>query len=67
MMIHPTIHDELNEIRERLTADGTLLPPQKLQGYCDTFRRAFGPEVPRALNGVDLLNKCHRALKVYQE
>ncbi len=57
--LHPVIAAELQALRETLTADGTILPEQKLKSYHETFRRAFGPEVLRSLSGVALLERMH--------
>lgn len=57
--LHPVIAAELQALRETLTADGTILPEQKLKSFHDTFRRAFGPDVLRSLNGVALLDRMH--------
>lgn len=59
MELHPRIASDLRQLHERLTADGTLPPKPKLQGYYDTFRRSFGPEVLRSLDGQDLLEHMH--------
>ena len=38
---------------------GNLLSKSRLQGYYDTFRRRFGPEVLRNLDGEELLATMH--------
>src|SRR4051794_7560895 len=57
--LHPTIELELREIHKSLTADGTLPTRVKLQSYYDAFRREFGPEVLRSLDGQELLERMH--------
>lgn len=57
--LHPRIRTELLGIAQSLTADGTLPPRAQLQGYYDAFRREFGPEVLRALEGQELLERMH--------
>lgn len=57
--LHPRIRTELLAIAESLTADGTLPSRPLLQTYYDAFRRAFGPEVLRSLDGQDLLERMH--------
>src|SRR5688572_23056717 len=57
--LHPKIASELKDIHVRLTGDGTLPPRAKLQSYYDAFRRNFGPEVLRALDGQELLELMH--------
>src|SRR5688572_1331272 len=57
--LHPQIEADLRQLREVMTGDGTLPPRQRRQGYYDTFRRKFGPEVLRALDGQELLEHMH--------
>lgn len=57
--LHPRLAAEFTALRSRLSAEGALLPQTALQRYYDTFRRAFGPEVLRALNGPALLERMH--------
>jgi 5-methylcytosine-specific restriction enzyme B len=57
--LHPQIETELRQLHDLLSADGTIRPPAQLQGYYDTFRRAFGPEVLRSLEGPELLERMH--------
>lgn len=42
-----------------MSASGALPLQSKLQEYYDTFRRKFGPEVLRSLDGLELLNLMH--------
>jgi 5-methylcytosine-specific restriction enzyme B len=58
-LIHPKLAAELNTLQESLTAEGELIPRERLQGYYDTFRREFGPEVLRGLDGLELLERMH--------
>jgi 5-methylcytosine-specific restriction enzyme B len=58
-LIHPKLADELNSLAESLAAEGSLLSRKKLQGFYDTFRREFGPEVLRSLDGQELLERMH--------
>lgn len=57
--LHPKIASELRDIHVRLTGDGTLPPRVKVQSYYDAFRRNFGPEVLRSLDGQELLERMH--------
>lgn len=57
--LHPRLQAELRELHDRLTSDGTLRPPQKIREFHDAFRRAFGPDVLRGLDGVELLELMH--------
>ncbi|MDQ3080669.1 MAG: hypothetical protein M3R07_00455 [Gemmatimonadota bacterium] len=57
--LHPLIEADLRQLHATLSADGTLPPPAKLQSYYDTFRRTFGPEVLRSLDGQELLERMH--------
>src|SRR4051812_44692897 len=58
-LLAPKLVAELRDLQRKLMADGTLPPRPKLQGYYDTFRRLFGPEVLRNLDGVQLLEHMH--------
>lgn len=57
--LHPRIEADLRNLDDTLSADGTLPTPARLQTYYDTFRRAFGPEVLRSLDGRELLERMH--------
>ena len=57
--IHPTILNELQKLCDELTAQGDLPSTSQLQALYDAFRRKFGPEVLRSLNGEVLLESMH--------
>ena len=57
--LHPVVAAELHAIRRDLAADGTILPKAELRKHFDTFRRKFGPEVLRSLDGPALLEGMH--------
>jgi 5-methylcytosine-specific restriction protein B len=57
--LHPRIEADLRQIQDSLAADGTLISRPQLQRYYDTFRREFGPEVLRSLDGQQLLERMH--------
>src|SRR5258705_1646171 len=57
--LHPRIESDLRYLDSALTTDGTLPSSDRLQGYYDTFRRQFGPEVLRGLDGQELLERMH--------
>ena len=57
--LHPTIQSELTELHATLCADGTIPSKELLQRYHDAFRREFGPEVLRSLDGQELLERMH--------
>lgn len=57
--MHPALEEDLRRIHESLSSRGELPPAAKLQGYYDAFRRRFGPEVLRSLDGVELLERMH--------
>jgi 5-methylcytosine-specific restriction protein B len=57
--LHPRIAAELHQLHNSLAGDGTIPPQGQLQTYYDRFRRAFGPEVLRSLEGTELLERMH--------
>ena len=57
--LHPFIEAELREIQRTLAGEGSLPSRARLQNYYDTFRRRFGPEVLRGLDGQELLERMH--------
>src|SRR5687768_3746240 len=57
--LHPRIRPELLELHRAMSADGTLPSRPLLQSYYDAFRREFGPEVLRSLDGQELLERMH--------
>lgn len=57
--LHPVMDSELRALQQSLTTDGTLHSRQQMQGFYDTFRRQFGPEVLRSLDGLPLLERMH--------
>jgi 5-methylcytosine-specific restriction enzyme B len=58
-VLHPRIESELRDLLHALTVDGSLLSATQLQGYYAAFRREFGPEALRALDGQQLLERMH--------
>ncbi len=58
-LIHAKIAEELHRLAERLTTEGALPPQQVLDRYYGTFRRQFGPDVLRSLDGEELLERMH--------
>ncbi len=59
MILDEKVAARLREHHEQRLASGELLSTAKLQGYYDTFRRRFGPEVLRNLGGEALLTAMH--------
>lgn len=59
MPLHPAIAQDLLRTREQLSSGGRLLTQERLEGYYGTFRRRFGPEVLRSLDGEELLHRMH--------
>jgi 5-methylcytosine-specific restriction protein B len=57
--LHPRIEAELRKIQDSLASDGALTSRTQLQRYYDLFRREFGPEVLRSLDGQELLERMH--------
>ena len=57
--IHPKIHTELNRLTDELAAEGALPSQEQLERYYSTFRREFGPDVLRGLDGEQLLERMH--------
>jgi 5-methylcytosine-specific restriction protein B len=59
MILDEKLAARLREHHEQRLASGELLSTAKLRGYYDTFRRRFGPEVLRNLDGEALLTAMH--------
>lgn len=59
MILDEKVAARLREHHEQRLASGELLSTAKLQSYYDTFRRRFGPEVLRNLDGEALLTAMH--------
>lgn len=59
LWIPPKIEAELRADQQKLQAEGWLPSRQQLQIYYDTFRRRFGPEALRGLDGLALLEQMH--------
>src|SRR5690242_12902997 len=57
--LHAKIDSELRLLATSLAADGTLLSRAELQRNYNVFRREFGPEVLRSLEGEDSLERMH--------
>jgi 5-methylcytosine-specific restriction protein B len=57
--LHPKIESEFRALQPILSEQGLLPSESRLQGYYDTFRRKFGPEALRALDGLALLEGMH--------
>src|SRR6516164_6398499 len=58
-MLDDRIKARILEDHKKLTADGKLLSKPQLEGYYQTFRSRFGPEVLERLDGLDLLETMH--------
>ncbi|MBI3732781.1 MAG: AAA family ATPase [Chloroflexi bacterium] len=59
MTLDTRIADELNQLHDKMTAEGALSSRDQLRGYYDTFRKRFGPAALRNLDGEALLNTLH--------
>src|SRR5688572_18005775 len=57
--LHPRIRTELLDSYKAMSADGSLPAPSQFQAYFELFRRKFGPEVLRSLDGQPLLELMH--------
>ncbi len=59
MMLDERVAGELRERYAKLTAEGKLLSREQLESYYATFRRHFGPERLKSLDGQELLETMH--------
>ncbi len=59
MTLDQRLANQLRQQHDMLTTKGELLSQARLQTYYDTFRRRFGPEVLRNLDGEALLTTMH--------
>ena len=57
--LHPLVLRDLERVRAALRANGELRSREALEGYYDTFRQRFGPDVLRAHDGEALLSLIH--------
>jgi 5-methylcytosine-specific restriction enzyme B len=57
--IHPKIRNDLAELQRKLSEEGVPPPPEKLQSYYAAFRKEFGSDVLRSLDGQQLLERMH--------
>jgi 5-methylcytosine-specific restriction protein B len=57
--IHPRIRQDLAELQLKLSEEGVPPPAEKLQSYYAAFRKEFGPDVLRSLDGQQLLERMH--------
>ena len=57
--IHPKIAAELGQLAEELAAEGALPSREQLERHYSTFRREFGPDALRGLEGEQLLERMH--------
>jgi 5-methylcytosine-specific restriction enzyme B len=61
--LHPKLWEEWTDRRTQLMERGELRSPDALEGYYATFRRRFGPDVLRELDGEPLLSLMHETTK----
>ncbi|MHB8991868.1 MAG: AAA family ATPase [Chloroflexota bacterium] len=59
MILEERLVAKIREVQQRLTAAGELPPKDKLDAYYSTFRRRFGPERLKSLDGGALLQALH--------
>ena len=57
--LHPLLLQDLERVHADLRAEGELRSREALEGYYDTFRQRFGPDVLRAMDGQALLSLIH--------
>ena len=57
--LHPLVLRDLERVHAALRANGELRSREALEGYYDTFRQRFGPDVLRAHDGEALLSLIH--------
>ena len=57
--LHPLLLQDLERVHAELRAEGELRSREALEGYYDTFRQRFGPDVLRAMDGQALLSLIH--------
>jgi 5-methylcytosine-specific restriction enzyme B len=55
-MLHPKVQQEITALHAQMEAQGEFPSAEALSGYFDTFRRRFGPDVLRRLDGQELLD-----------
>jgi len=58
-MLDAKLTEELKQLYQRLTNEGSLLSREQLAGYYATFRSRFGPERLLSLDGEALLSAMH--------
>ena len=59
MNLNDTIKAHLQALYDEMLEEGKLIPAAKLDNYCQTFRRKFGPKRLSNLDGEELLNTIH--------
>jgi len=57
--LDPRIEKSLRDTHKKLLDDGALLTTEELESGYGAFRRRFGPEALRALDGQELLHHMH--------
>lgn len=61
--LNPKVETELRALAARLLREDKLLSDREVSRYRDAFRRKFGPEQLRQLDGPALLDRLHQANK----
>jgi len=59
MILDDRLAGKIRELQQRLTVAGELPPKDKLEVYCGAFRKRFGPEALKELDGRALLQALH--------
>lgn len=59
MLLDPKVKGSLLETYQKLDADGKIMSQGQLDRYYETFRKMFGPERLKSLDGVALLETIH--------
>ena len=61
--LHPVLLEDFKRVHEELLANGELRSSEELEGFYETFRHRFGPEVLRAQDGEALLSLMHETTR----
>lgn len=59
MILNENIVSEIKELKDKLTAEGKLISLSKLKEYYNNFRKRFGPELLKNIDGEELLETIH--------
>ena len=59
MVLEERLAQELKELYTKLNNEGKLLSKAQLEGYYETFRKRFGPDQLKAIDGEALLELMH--------